>query len=64
MQLDIRQISTTVRPLETASDGRAPRVEVAELVELVAAELARAQGAAADRSLRSDDPAGELEARS
>jgi hypothetical protein len=59
MQLEIRQINTTVRPVETAEATRT-HVNVAELARLVAAELESACAAAAGRSLLSDDPAGEL----
>jgi len=59
MQLDIRRITTTVRPLEPV-ESAATRVNVEELAQLVAAEIDRARTAAAGRGLMSDDPAGEL----
>lgn len=62
MQFEIRHINTTIAPLE-GSTGPA-RVELDELAQLVAMRLAQGQADDYSRSLRSDDPAGELQMRS
>jgi hypothetical protein len=59
VQFEIRHINTTIRPLERPSGGSA-RVELAQLARLVAMQLEQMQADSEDRSLRSDDPAGEL----
>lgn len=62
MQFEIRHINTTVSQLESAA-GPA-RVELDELTRLVAMRLEQGKADDYSRSLRSDDPAGELQVRS
>jgi hypothetical protein len=63
MDLSIRRISSTVRAGETASAGAATGMSESELDRLAAVLLERQQRLlAADgaRSLKPDDPAGDL----